>query len=524
MASNQSLMNMIILRTNTVITLINPQSFTAKGKFHGIKFLTMLIILWGVTQHAFSQVEAGRDTSVCKGASVKIGPTKPDPTMCYTWSPDNGTLSDKKSPNPIATPLVTTTYKLTVTGSDFSSVSTGSVTVRVKQPKVLFQEYEDQKYGFDDYTNGPDSPWKSLQAGDNDQVKINITPSEDFSSLFYHSYNENIMTVTPKKPTAASDKISLQGKVTGLGEVEVNCGSESGDKVNELKVWILKEKYKTLGLILIVEENDDVQVIPVGYGLPNQVAIIADPSGKINTIPAGDDVLSSDAMSISTGPNGVCETKATGMDFQQIPYHQGKPNQICVSAGNNGTRNTMYCSGDDAFSGTDITTGPDGICNTYAKSTNVPNTDVDDNDVDDYLNFVYKQAAIKWTVFRLPPCVVNYDLDADGMIDVDSQSAGTMWTSEEKAIIDKCAEKSLDYNVFLVDYPNIPAYGGLAHLNQSLAFIFAAGNPEPVHSIVHELGHCMNLDHADNDKGNIMFPFVGGGTRLRFDQWMKINP
>jgi hypothetical protein len=490
-----------------------------------MKYIVISIIFSSLISNTFSQVIV-KDTSICKGASVQIGSKNYDPTMCYTWSPDNGTLSDKKSPNPIATPLVTTTYKLTVTGSNFSSLSTDSVVIRVKQPKVLFQEYEDQKYGFDGYSNGPGSPWKSLQAGDNDQVKINITPGEDFTSLFY-SYSKNMMTVTPNKPTAATDKITLQGMAPLQTELQVNCGSENGDNVKELNVCILRETYKTVGLVLIVEENDDAQVIPVGNGLPNQIAIIANPSGKIKSIPGGDDVLSSDSMSISTGPNGICETKATGKDSQQIPYLKGKPNQICVSAGNNGLRNTIYCNGDDAFSGTDITTGPDGICNTYAKSTNVPNTDVNDKEVADYLNLIYKQAAIKWTVFRLPPCVVNYDLDADGWFDADSESAPGDWTDEEQAIIDKCAEKSVDYNVFLVDNPNDVTLGGISGLNQPYAFVFPGPNiPEPAHcAIAHELGHCLNLDHSDEaDEDNLMNPFLGIHKRLRYNQWKILNP
>jgi hypothetical protein len=61
-------------------------------------------------------LQAGPNASICKGDSVKIGgsPTgPPSPPAVYTWSPSAG-LSNPNSPNPMASPSVTTTYTVFV--------------------------------------------------------------------------------------------------------------------------------------------------------------------------------------------------------------------------------------------------------------------------------------------------------------------------------------------------------------------------------------------------------------------------
>jgi len=77
--------------------------------------------------------------------------------------------------------------------------------------------------------------------------------------------------------------------------------------------------------------EDDVQIIAVGYGEPNQTAITAGQNGVLNTQPSGDDIIKD--STIITGPNGICNTTASGDDVQVIPVGQGKPYTITVTAG-----------------------------------------------------------------------------------------------------------------------------------------------------------------------------------------------
>lgn len=76
---------------------------------------------------------AGHDTLVCKGSPIQLGgaPTAAggSPSYIYLWSPAEG-LDDPTSPNPLATPDQTVTYKLTV--NDLSGCQAIQfVTVRV---------------------------------------------------------------------------------------------------------------------------------------------------------------------------------------------------------------------------------------------------------------------------------------------------------------------------------------------------------------------------------------------------------
>ncbi len=60
-------------------------------------------------------VNAGADTSICKGASVHIGEaaTNGTPPYTYVWTPTTG-LSNANIPDPVASPFTTTTYTLTI--------------------------------------------------------------------------------------------------------------------------------------------------------------------------------------------------------------------------------------------------------------------------------------------------------------------------------------------------------------------------------------------------------------------------
>lgn len=74
-------------------------------------------------------VQVRPDTSVCTGQSVLMGNTVAQSNVTYTWTPNDGSLSDPNIANPIATPTQTTVY--TLTASSGPCVVTKVVTVAV---------------------------------------------------------------------------------------------------------------------------------------------------------------------------------------------------------------------------------------------------------------------------------------------------------------------------------------------------------------------------------------------------------
>ena len=84
-----------------------------------------------ITVNPAPNVDAGTDQTICEGASVTIGgsPTSTTAGVTYAW--DNGaSLSSTTIANPVANPITTTTYSVTVTDGN-SCTSTDQVTVTV---------------------------------------------------------------------------------------------------------------------------------------------------------------------------------------------------------------------------------------------------------------------------------------------------------------------------------------------------------------------------------------------------------
>ena len=98
--------------------------------------------------------------------------------------------------------------------------------------------------------------------------------------------------------------------------------------------------------------------------MPNMVCITPGTNGVNNSTLAGDDVL--DGNSVLTGADGVCQTTAAGDDVQVIAVGKGQANTVCINAGMNLITTP---AGDDAVNGAEITTGPNGKCET-AKAGN----------------------------------------------------------------------------------------------------------------------------------------------------------
>ncbi|MFH0867169.1 MAG: PKD domain-containing protein [Bacteroidota bacterium] len=81
-----------------------------------------------VTVTPLSPASAGTDTGFCSGSSVMLNATG---GAYYSWSPSTG-LSSTSIPNPVASPLNTATYTVTITASD-GCYATDNITVFVYQ-------------------------------------------------------------------------------------------------------------------------------------------------------------------------------------------------------------------------------------------------------------------------------------------------------------------------------------------------------------------------------------------------------
>jgi hypothetical protein len=151
-------------------------------------------------------------------------------------------------------------------------------------------------------------------------------------------------------------------------------------------------------------------------------------------------------------------------------------------------------------------------------------TDVSDAAIQDALKKVYMQAVVEFTVKHLPALEVDFDINKDGKIDVNS------WMSDEmKAVRDACKDDSYDFNIFLVDNPSDGSTGFMDY-NQRYGFIHAGNSPNAAQTIAHELGHGQGLAHENADAVNVMHPTAEAAPgdftkwRLRKPQWDKVNP
>lgn len=103
-------------------------------------------IMVKVDQPPKLDADAGKDQSIEKGESVKIGgdpsATGGSSDYTYTWTPENG-LNNENVANPTASPTDTTDYILTI--KDDNQCSDGdTVTVNVKTPTSIDKMAADQ--------------------------------------------------------------------------------------------------------------------------------------------------------------------------------------------------------------------------------------------------------------------------------------------------------------------------------------------------------------------------------------------
>ena len=119
-------------------TLQNPSYTYGSTGTYDVKLITVSTagctdsITKTITIVSLPGIDAGADQAICLNDSVTIGgtPTSVGTNVSYTW--DNaGTLDDNTAANPIAKPIASTRYRLTVTDLSTGCFDTSSVVVLV---------------------------------------------------------------------------------------------------------------------------------------------------------------------------------------------------------------------------------------------------------------------------------------------------------------------------------------------------------------------------------------------------------
>lgn len=125
--------------------------------------------------------DAGKDTTICGGDHVQLGSPCPidNASLTYNWSPTTG-LSCSNCPNPIASPVVTTTYQVTVSGPS-GCIDQDEVVITVNpQPNVTITK----------------SPPGSICAGSGTNVGL-YGNGADYYQWFPSGFFSTSITVSP---------------------------------------------------------------------------------------------------------------------------------------------------------------------------------------------------------------------------------------------------------------------------------------------------------------------------------------
>ncbi len=133
--------NAFFLGSHNYMGSANKPDLSDLQKVNGLRMYLNAVFIPAIDNNAWANAGSGGSV-VCTG-NVTLGCLPPGPTgSTFTWSPATG-LSCTDCPNPIATPTVTTTYYLTVTGGngctaiDSCVVTTGtplSITLNAPAP------------------------------------------------------------------------------------------------------------------------------------------------------------------------------------------------------------------------------------------------------------------------------------------------------------------------------------------------------------------------------------------------------
>lgn len=410
-----------------------------------------------------------------------------------------------------------------------------------------YDENDPLPYSTVSMTDPHNSPFKSLPTNGSDIVQLQLQPAginPDLHFDFLQGLNSNYSIVQNGNPTL----VTVNGGSLGEDQMVVRVGSPNGCYDDQTKLYLENylPKTKSLRFIIVHEENDDVAAILPSNGKANTVAITAGNNQVLNTIICSncdDQVVGN---TIITGANGVCETTATGDDVQVIPLQQGQPNQVAIRYGINNFRDTPSSFGDDITDSNYIHTGANGICETEANNQHVRSdysASLNINGIEDYLtDEVYSKAVLSWN-YDVAVEFINFDLNRDGKLNVVTNvdendhpiTDERAYNDELVQLIDNCnsCDVDRDHYLFLFDHTSRGDLG-LNAFNYPYGFIFPqnSNSTRVFSTIAHELGHgAFGLRHVweteyveegetiypSNDEDNVMNS--PSGTILRKFQW-----
>ncbi len=93
--------------------------------------------------------------------------------------------------------------------------------------------------------------------------------------------------------------------------------------------------------------TEDVQKIPVGRGEPRSVAITPGDDGTLESVAKGDDEKPENNEFITTGLDGICDSRVEGDDAQVIAEGWGKPFAVCIKLAEESGESSSVAQGDD---------------------------------------------------------------------------------------------------------------------------------------------------------------------------------
>lgn len=372
--------------------------------------------------------------------------------------------------------------------------------------------------GFDDTQ---DIPWMMVPMGGNNTALAEIAPEEAVNQVCFSSLGNMTAIVSPTRAVATPESVVVSGVASGSTMIRADL--ESGGLCALLGIDVKPRLEKTIAIHAISEDNDDVQVIPVGQGLPNQVCITPGTNDVLDTLPDGDDMVV--GKNITTGADGICNTVAAATDQQLIAYGNCQPGAVCVAKGANNFRDTVP-AGDDVASGSSILVGNDGICNTTANATPLVPTDVPTAAVlQEYLNSITwgKQANVFFTVVRADYSV-NYDWTRDGKL-ADPYELSETWV-EIETITAMGKNSNVDFNIYYVKNYEVPV--ALSDDRRGEAWVGDEHDGTSLYATAHEIGHLLGRrGHTDAVTGRDLMGADDSATSpchvLRVD-WNAVNP
>jgi hypothetical protein len=244
--------------------------------------------------------------------------------------------------------------------------------------------------------------------------------------------------------------------------IKTRVESKTGDVKSECNLISFTPKRIRLGVYVVNEYSDDIQIIKVNEnGLNKETACISWGGNKrLETIPL----------------SGIVDTPTPPDD--QIGFEDGVPQRILVG------KNTK--------------------CDTKAKQSILINRDkiINVSELQVYLNEIYSQINVEWTVSIVPRSIdIDYDKDNNNNMDIR--------TFDECDIIEEALQKESEFSNFdkilvilnTIDYPLTP---GITMRNgeeftYQAQFVHTAGktlteSSKPYLTIAHELGHTLGLD------------------------------